>query len=66
VVGGIITFIARKFGVGEASEVNIIEENIYLNLIHSPLCSLLNLMVIPTISNFSGKSIMLIFFYYST
>jgi len=32
VVGGIITFIARKFGVGEKSEVNMIEENIYLNL----------------------------------
>ena len=32
VVGGIITFIARKFGVGEESKVNMIEENIYLNL----------------------------------
>jgi len=32
VVGGIITFITRKFGVGEKSEVNMIEENIYLNL----------------------------------
>jgi len=32
VVGGLNTFIARKFGVGEESGVNIIEENIYLNL----------------------------------
>jgi len=32
VVGGIITFIARKFGVGEESGVNMIEDNIYLNL----------------------------------
>ena len=38
VVGGIITFITRKFGVGEESEVTIIEENIYLNL--DPLTSL--------------------------
>jgi len=32
VVGGIITFIVRKFGVGEESEVNMIEEYIFLNL----------------------------------
>ncbi len=32
VVGGIITFITRKFGLGKESEVTIIEENIYLNL----------------------------------
>ena len=31
-VGGIITFIARKFGVGEESGVNTIEGNIYLRL----------------------------------
>jgi len=32
VVGGIITFIARKFGVGKESGVNMIEGSIYLNL----------------------------------
>jgi len=32
VVGGSITFIARKYGVGEESGENIIEANIYLNL----------------------------------
>ena len=32
VVGGILTFIARKFGVGEESGINKIEGNIYLSL----------------------------------
>jgi len=32
VVGGIITFMARKFGVDEESGINKIEENIRLNL----------------------------------
>ena len=32
VVGGIITFIARKFGVGEENEINPIEGNNRLNI----------------------------------
>jgi len=53
VVSGIISFIARKFGVGEQCGVNMIEEKIYLNL--DTLTSMFFI-----ISNLSGKSIMLI------
>jgi len=60
VVGGIITFIARKFGVGDESGANMIEENIYLNLDTLTSMFFIKLMVIPTIFNLSGNSIMLI------
>jgi len=61
VVGGIITFIARKFGVGEESKVNMIEENIYLNLDTLTSFFFIKPYGYTHNSNLSGKSIMLTF-----
>ena len=51
VVGGIMTFIARKFGVNMSKGINRIEGNYYLDL---------ELMSLLTTSNTSGESIGLI------